>query len=134
VTANPAGGRTGRSIWAVTAGIVANVVLSLGTDQLFHVLDVYPPWGQRMTDNLFILALSYRLVYGAGSGYLTAWLAPRNPMKHAMILGVIGTALGLAGAIANGNADLGPAWYTYGLAASAIPTVWLGASIVARKR
>lgn len=131
---NPASGGIGRSAWAVAAGIVANVVLSLGTDQLFHVLDVYPPWGQRMTDNLFILALSYRLVYGAGSGYLTARLAPRNPMKHAMILGVIGTALGLAGAIASGNADVGPAWYTYGLAASAIPTAWLGASIVARKR
>ena len=54
----------GRSIVAVVAGFLAVVALSLATDQLFHVLEVYPPWGQPMNDtgdNL--LALSYRVVY-----------------------------------------------------------------------
>lgn len=126
--------RTGRSVWAVVAGILANVVLSLGTDQLFHVLDVYPPWGERMADNLFYLALSYRLVYGVLSAYLTSRLAPRNPMKHAMLLGVIGLAISAAGAIATSSADLGPAWYSYGLAASAVPCAWLGGLLHRRRR
>lgn len=117
---------TGRSIRAVVAGIVANVALSLGTDQVFHTVGVYPGWGQRMADELFVLALGYRLAYGVLSGWLTACLAPRHPMTHAMILGVIGLVLSLAGAIAAASADLGPAWYSYGLAASAIPTAWAG--------
>jgi len=54
-------------------------------------------------------------------------------MKHAMILGVIGTVLGLAGAVASSSADLGPAWYTCGLAASPIPTAWLGGWLFERK-
>jgi len=35
-----------RSIGAVAAGFVAVFVLSLGTDQVLHVLKVYPPWGE----------------------------------------------------------------------------------------
>jgi hypothetical protein len=31
-------------------GIVAVYVLSLGTDQVLHMLKVYPPWGQPMYD------------------------------------------------------------------------------------
>ena len=70
--------RIGRSIAAVVVGLVVVFVLSLGTDQLLHVLQVYPPWGQPMHDHgLNALALSYRLVYGIVGGYVTAWRAPR---------------------------------------------------------
>ena len=57
--------RLGRSIAAVRLGFVTVVVLSLGTDQVLHVFEVYPPWGQSMNDtgdNL--LSLAYRCVYG----------------------------------------------------------------------
>ena len=83
----------GRSIVAVVAGFLAVVGLSLATDQLFHVLEVYPPWGQPMNDtgdNL--LALSYRVVYTVLGGFITARLAPRAPMRHVMILGIIGSS------------------------------------------
>jgi hypothetical protein len=86
-----------------------------------------------MADDLFIVAIAYRLVYGVVAGYVTARLAPRNPMQHALILGVVGTVLGLVGAIGSAGKDLGPAWYTYGLAASSIPTVWLGAMLHQRR-
>ena len=49
--ATTAGGqprRLGRSVFAVFLGFVTVVVLSLGTDQILHVLKVYPPWGQPM--------------------------------------------------------------------------------------
>ena len=40
------------------------VVLSLGTDKVLHMFQVYPPWGQTMHDpELNLLALSYRIVY-----------------------------------------------------------------------
>lgn len=123
----------GRSVLAVVAGVLATFILSLGTDQVLHSTGVYPPWGERMADDLFIVALAYRLVYGVVAGYVTARLAPWYPMQHALVLGVIGTVLGLVGAIGSAGRDLGPSWYTYGLALSSIPTVWLGAMLYQRR-
>ena len=130
------GRQLGRSTLAVTAAIIANVVLSLGTDQFFHVLGVYPPWGQPMYDaSLNLLALSYRIVFGIVSGYLVARLAPHTPMRHAMILGIIAVVLSTLGAVAAiTQADLGPAWYPIALAAVSYPCVWLGAVLERRRR
>lgn len=119
--------RLGRSVAAVLLGLVVVVVLSLGTDQVFHVLGVYPPWGEPMRDRgLNLLALGYRLVYDTFGSYLTARFAPHSPMRHALIGGVIGLAVCTVGAIATIPMDLGPAWYPIALAASALPTAWLG--------
>ena len=98
-----------KSIGAVVAGLLVNVVFGLSTDQVFHMLDVFPPWGVPMTetgDNL--LALAYRCIYGAAGAWLTARLAPYAPMRHALILGAIGVAISLAGAIAAMQMNLGP--------------------------
>ena len=40
--------RLWQSTGAIFLGFVADFVLSLGTDQVLHVLEVYPPWGQPM--------------------------------------------------------------------------------------
>jgi len=127
--------RLGRSVAAVLLGFVAVVVLSLGTDQALHVLAVYPPWGQPMYDpGLNLLALTYRCVYGVVGGYITARFAPHNPMRHALVLGVVGLALSAAGAIAAMPMDLGPAWYPIALALTALPTAWLGGVLHRRSR
>jgi len=120
---------TGRSILAIVAGIVVNFI-ALPIDQLLHTLEVYPPWNVPMTetsDNL--LALAYRIVLGVASGWVVARLAPSAPMKHALILGGIGTvlsALGLLGAI---QMDMGPVWYPALLVVVALPAAWLGARL-----
>ena len=64
-TATPAPPRRlGRSVAALFSGFVAVVVLSLGTDEVLHLVKVYPPWNQPMYDSgLYLLALSYRIVY-----------------------------------------------------------------------
>jgi hypothetical protein len=125
-----------RSVVAIAAALVANAGLSLATDQLFHVLDVYPPWGQPMHEpGLNALALAYRLAYGLGAGVVVARLAPRAPMRHAAMLGAIGTALATLGAVAAiTQDDLGPDWYPLTLAALAFPTVWLSAAWHGRRR
>ncbi len=126
--------RTGRSIGAVLAGLAAVFVLSMGTDQVFHALDVYPPWGQPMrSTGLFVLALAYRTVFNVFGGYLTARLAPHRPMKHALLLGGIGVVLSIAGAIAAMSADLGPVWYALALVVEALPCAWLGGRIYLRR-
>lgn len=121
----------GRSAVAILAGFLSVAILSLVTDQILHVLNVYPPWGEPMWDpRLNLLALSYRTVYTIFGGYLTARLAPRAPMRHVAIVGLIGTVVATAGAIAAIRlADLGPNWYPIALAATGFPCVWLGGLI-----
>lgn len=124
-----------RSTIAVIAGFVAIFVLSLATDQLLHSLGVYPPWGEPMrATSLNLLALSYRLVYDTFGCYLTARLAPRNPMRHALTLGGIGFVLSSLGAVGGIMADLGPAWYPILLALSSLPSAWLGGWLAHRER
>jgi len=47
-------------------------------------------------------------------------------MTHVMILGVLGTIIGLVGVVATSNRGLGPHWYPIALAALAIPQSWVG--------
>jgi len=54
-------------------------------------------------------------------------------MKHAMILGYVGVVLGLVGAVATWNMDLGPRWYPVLLTVLAIPQCWAGARIYERQ-
>jgi len=119
--------RLWRSTGAVILGFFAVVVLSLGTDQVLHVLGVYPPWGQPMHDpGLNLLALSYRSVYAVVGSYITARLAPHTPMRHALALGVVGLVLSVAGVIATSGMDLGPRWFPIALVLTALPCAWLG--------
>lgn len=119
--------RPGRSVAAVLLGFVAVVVLSLGTDQVLHVLGVYPPWGQPMRDaGLNALALSYRTVYAVLGSYIAARLAPDHPMRHALILGVVGLIVSAVGAITTIPLNLGPSWYPIALVLTAVPCAWLG--------
>ena len=126
-TPNPHPRRLLRSTGAVLLGFVAVVVLSLGTDQVLHVLKVYPPWGQPMYDpGLNLLALSYRVVYAVVGSYIAARLAPRNPMRHALIVGAIGLPLSAAGVIAAMRMNVGPVWYPVALMLTTLPCAWLG--------
>ncbi len=124
-----------RSMGALLSGFVAVVLLSLGTDQVLHVLEVYPPWGEPMRETaLNLLALSYRCLYGVVGSYIAARLAPRNPMRYALLLGVIGLVLSLAGAIVMIPMDLGPAWYPIAIVVTALPCAWLGGILDRRRR
>ena len=100
------GKNVGRSIWAVVAGFLAVVILSIGTDASLHAAGIFPELGQRMSDGLFVLATIYRTIYGVVGSYITARLAPYKPMKHALIGGAIGMVLATIGALATWNKDL----------------------------
>ena len=124
-TARP--GNMGRSIGAVVAGFVAVFVLTTIVDVVLHALHVYPPWGQPMVEpGLNALALSYRIVITIAGAYITAKLAPRNPMRHALVLGVIGTIAAIGGAIAFIPKHFGPNWYPIAIAVTGLPCCWLG--------
>ena len=119
-----------RSTGAIFLGFIVVVALSLGTDQVLHSLGVYPPWGQPMyATGLNLLALSYRIVYAVAGSYIAARLAPRNPMRHALALGVVGFVLSTAAAIATIPMDLGPSWFPIALVLTALPCAWLGGAV-----
>ena len=125
----------GRSIAAVFLGFLSVVALSLGTDQVLHMLNVYPPWDQPMHEpGLNLLALAYRCIYTVIGGYVTAWLAPHAPMRHVLILAVIGLLMGTLGVIGTWNLNLGPHWYPIAIAVTGAPLTWLGGVLHNRRR
>ncbi len=123
----------GRSIWAVVAGVLFIIVITTLVDLLLHIVHVYPPMDQPLTDRLAVLASSYRLVISIAGAYLTSRLAPDRPMRHALILGYVGVVLGLIGALATWNLGLGPHWYPVSLVVVAVPQCWLGGWLFARR-
>ena len=119
--------RWGRSVGALVAGFVAVVILSLGTDVVLHALKIFPPQGQTMSDQLFLLATIYRVVYAIVGSYITARLAPDRPLGHAMAGGFVGLVLSIAGAAATWKrTELGPHWYPLALIVTALPCAWVG--------
>ena len=123
--------RIGRSILAVIAGTVIGVVVTLGTDQVLHVIGVFPPWGQPVTSAPLLLATAYRIVYGVLGSYIIARLAPDRPMLHALIGGALGLIASTVGAVVtwNGGPEFGPHWYPIALIVTAIPCAWAGGKL-----
>ena len=76
---------------------------------------------------MVVLAIVYRGVYMVVGGYVAATLAPSRPMRHAVMLGIIGMALGVLGAAATWG--ITPAWFSILLVVLGLPCVWLGAKI-----
>jgi hypothetical protein len=113
-------------VGAVLAGLLAIFVLTTAVDIVLHALGVYPPWSEPIGNGLSALATAYRIVISVAGCYIAARLAPDNPMRHALVLGGIGVALSLLGAIATWNAGLGPQWYPLALVAVALPCAWTG--------
>ena len=115
-----------RSVWAVAAGVLFIIVVTTLVDIVLHAVHVFPPMKVPLNDALALLATSYRVLISVAGAWLTARLAPSEPMRHAMILGVVGTVLGLVGVIATWNLGMGPRWYAIALAVLAIPQCWAG--------
>ena len=117
-----------KSVGAVVAGILLGAALSLGTDELFHMAHIYPPWGETTSGGPLLLATVYRIIYGVVGGYVTARLAPDRPMGHALALGVVGLMLCVVGAIVTWNhvPSLGPHWFPIALVVTALPCSWVG--------
>lgn len=121
-----------RSIIAVVSGVAFIVVASTLVDILLHAVHVYRPWGEPLSQADAVIATSYRVVISILGAALTAWLAPRAPLRHALYLGAVGTLLGLAALIATWGNGLAPAWYPIALVVLALPQCWAGGLLFLR--
>ena len=120
-----------RHIGAVVAGIVVVVALSVITDMILQAT-IFPELARKNApNNLLLIATAYRTVYGILGGYVTAKLAPNAPMIDAIVLGVIGTAAALAGALEMQGESA--AWYPWTLVVLALPQTLLGGYLATRR-
>jgi hypothetical protein len=115
-----------RSIMAGVAGVVVGASLSIGTDKLLESTGLLPGDDLWVSAGVIWAVLGYRTVYNALGSYVVARLAPRRPMRHALVLGAFGTFVSALGAIATKDMNLGPMWYPWTLAALTMPAAWLG--------
>ncbi len=116
-----------RSVVAVIAGLLVIGILSTATDFALGALHIAPSVSERWSDTMLLLAMVYRIVYSVAGCYLAARLAPTRAMQHALVLGAIGFAASIAGAVT--MRDVGPAWYPITLIVTAMPCAWLGGKL-----
>ncbi|HVU22212.1 MAG TPA: hypothetical protein VHE09_15890 [Rhizomicrobium sp.] len=119
-----------RHIGAILAGVVSVVALSVVTDMILQAT-IFPELAHKNAPNtLLLIATVYRTIYGVLGGYVTAKLAPNAPMMDVIILGVIGTAGALAGALTMHGESA--AWYPWTLVVLALPQTLLGGYLAKR--
>jgi hypothetical protein len=118
-----------KSIGAVLAGLIFIVITHTGTDAILEGTGVLPKGHLNVGAGLILLVILYRTIFSIAGCYLTAKLAPRNPMTHSLILGGIGTVLSAAGAIATADMNIGPTWYGWSLVVIALPIAWLAGKL-----
>ena len=118
-----------KSIGAGLAGLIVGAALSFGTDALLEWRGILPYDNLNVSTTLVWIVLIYRSLFNVFGCYIVARLAPRNPMRHALTLGLIGTLLSIVGAISTAHMNLGPAWYAWTLAALSMPSAWLGGKL-----
>lgn len=127
--------KTVRSTGAVLAGLVLIFALSTATDEALHATGVMGrgPLPLQGAEGLILGLLAYRLLYSIAGCYLAARLAPSHPMRHAMLLGVIGLVFSIMGAMMNAQESLGPNWYPWALVVLALPCAWVGGKLAERR-
>ena len=118
-----------RSVGAVLAGFVFIGVTHTATDAILENIGVLPKGNLHVGTGLILVVVGYRAVLSLIGCYITARLAPKSPMKHALGLGIVGVLLSTIGAIATANMNLGPSWYAWTLVAISLPVAWLGGKL-----
>lgn len=124
---------TVKSILAVLAGLIFIGFTHTLTDTILETSGVFPPPSEGLHVTwMVLLALGYRIVFSIAGCFLTAKLAPQNPMKHALILGFIGVFLATFGAAVAIPLNLSPTWYPIALIIVTLPCAWLGGRLASR--
>jgi uncharacterized BrkB/YihY/UPF0761 family membrane protein len=113
---------------SIFAGLVLNFILSTAVDFALHASGVFPPYGQPMFQNgLVALAFTYRMLFIILCAWVTAIIAREQAKRAVLILGIIGSLLWLAGAIAFG--EYTPTWYNMSGVVLGIPFTLAGLKI-----
>ena len=119
-----------RSAGALLAGFATVAVLSTAADAVLHALNYYPNDGTVGSDAGLAVALAYRTAFTVLGGVVTAWLAPTSRLRHAVLLGAVGTLFAILGAVTMWS--IGHNWYALSLAVLAMPSTAAGGWLFTR--
>jgi hypothetical protein len=115
-----------RSIWAVVAGFLFIGVFATAAGKIMQAMSPYAFNSAGATNSVAILVLMTVIVgvFGVVGCYITARLAPSAPMKHALILGLLGLIIhGVSMAMSWGA---WPAWFQILNFLLVMPYAWYG--------
>ena len=117
-----------RSAIALLLGFLAILLLTSWADGALRRLGLMSRGAFGMYDvRSNLLALTDWSVFAVLGSYVTARLAPRYPMRHALALGVVLLAFSIRLVMFRMRTyDTGPVWYAVTLAVTALPCAWLG--------
>jgi hypothetical protein len=121
----PEGPQAVRSVVAVGAGFFATQLLALGADLLFG-----PLAGQ--ASNVLLVRLACVAAFEALGGYITARLAIRNPVRHALVLGLLMLVMGVLVAVFTWDGTLW--WYQISALVLTVPLTMLGGVLEAKRK
>ena len=122
-----------KSILAVVLGMLSGGVPTILCDTVLEKAGIMNQQHFGDTPFLVILAvIGYRFVWNVVGCYVCARIAPNTPMKHCMIIGVLGTVLSLGATFS--MPDAGPMWYGLSVAAISIPCAWIGATLFMNRK
>jgi hypothetical protein len=114
-----------RSVAAIASGFVLIAALALVTGAALQGAGLMPPAGVPMNDiGGILLETAYVAIFAIAGCWFAAYLAPDHPMRHALILGVLGLAFNLVSAAAVW--DQRPAWAILLNLALVMPYAWIG--------
>jgi hypothetical protein len=124
--------RIWKSIGAIIAGFLVGAILSVGADITLNAAGIINM--ESFKDNsagVILIVIIYRFIFNVIGCYLTAKLAPNKPMKHALIIGVVGTVFALLGSAAMW--DKAVVWYNISVILISLPSAWVGAKLFLKR-
>lgn len=123
-----------RSILAVIAGSLTWMGTALGTDTV--LLLTFPQWfddkGATRLAPVLIFMGFYSLGFSVLGAYVTALIARRSEIKHALALGILQLAMGIMATISFW--DSAPAWYHIGFLLLLVPANVFGGWLRLRQK
>ena len=127
-----------RSVLAVLAGIVVLTITSFAIEAVADplMLRVFPhalPDKAALSHNLpaSLFLFAYTSLCVAAGGYVTAWLARRSPVRHAVAMGVVQVALTVLAMMS--PRIVAPFRNWIATLVLTIPTAWCGGLLRARQ-
>lgn len=120
-----------KNVTAVLVGFVvaavASVVADIGMSSV-GLLD-FDNFKNSPT-RVVVLVVGYRFIFNTIGSFVTARMAPANPMRLVMIGGIIGFVLSIVGAATMW--DKAAPWYNLAVIIIALPAAYLGGKLHAR--
>lgn len=122
-----------RSVMAIVVGFLFIGLLAFGADAVLRgaMPGAFDATGRMTSVSVLLLTLAYVGVFAIAGCWLAARLAPDRPMRHALILGMLGLVFNIAGSYAMWHTA--PAWYHAIAIALVMPYAWIGGRIRERQ-